>query len=146
MHSRLVRDDVILAALAPARGAAHTPVQVQKLMFLLDEKLPGDLGGPHFHFQPYHYGPFDKAVYGTLDALAQNGLVEIVLGSGNWREYRLTAQGQARGETVLEGMEPRARDYMQRLSNFVRKLSFSELVSAIYKAYPQMRTRSVFQD
>jgi uncharacterized protein YwgA len=146
MQSRLFRNEVVLAALAPARGAAHTPVQVQKLMFLLDQKLPIDLGGPHFQFQPYHYGPFDKEVYNTLDTLAQSGLVEIVFGTGNWREYRLTAEGQAQGETTLEGMEPRAKDYIWRLSDFVRKLSFSELVSAIYKAYPQMRTRSVFQD
>jgi len=145
-HSRLSREDVVLAALAPANGGAHTPVQVQKILFLLDENLPAELKGPHFRFEPYHYGPFDKGVYNTLDELSRRGLVQVVFGSGNWREYRLTPEGQAQGNAVLDGLEPRAASYIRRLSDFVRKLSFSQLVSAVYKAYPQMRARSVFQD
>jgi len=140
------REDVALAALAPAGGRAHTPVQVQKLMFLLDENIPDVLGGPLYHFTPYHYGPFDKEVYQTLDALSRKGLVEVVIGSGNWREYRLTPEGQAQGLFCLERLGPRAADYVRRVSEFVRSLSFSELVSAVYKAYPEMRARSVFQD
>jgi hypothetical protein len=31
------------------------------------------------------------------------------------------------------------------LSEFVRKLSFSELVSAIYKEYPEMKKYSIFR-
>jgi hypothetical protein len=145
-HTHLSREDVALAALAPAGGRAHTPVQVQKLLFLLEENIPEDLGGPHYRFEPYHYGPFDKGVYQALDSLARKGLVEIVTGSGNWRDYRLTPEGQARGQMILERLEPRASDYIRRVSEFVRKLSFSELVSAVYKAYPKMRARSVFQD
>ena len=143
--NRFSRDEVVLAALAPAKGEPHTPVQVQKLLFLFDENAASLVKGPFFHFEAYHYGPFDKEVYSTLDKLAGQGLVEIVYGSGNWRNYRLTPAGQAKGDQLLAYMNDRAADYLRRTSDFVRRLSFSQLVSAIYKAYPKMRERSVFQ-
>lgn len=135
-----------LAALAPAVGAPHSPVQVQKLLFLIDSNLSSLLGGPSFDFQPYHYGPFDRGVYATLEDLAKQGLVEMTQGQGNWRDYRLTTEGQSRAVQVLGGLDERAQRYIQKASDFVRSLSFPELVSAIYKAYPEMRARSVFQE
>jgi uncharacterized protein len=145
-QSRLSREDVVLAALAPANGGPHTPVQVQKLFFLLDENAAEGLGGRKFHFEPYHYGPFDKDVYSCLARLASRGLVQVVGGSGNWREYRLTPQGQDRGDEILSSLDPQTSSYLKRLSDFVRSLSFNQLVSAVYKAYPRMRARSVFQE
>jgi len=145
-NTRLNQDEIVLAALTPAGSGAHTPVQVQKLLFLIDKNAASLLGGEFFDFEPYHYGPFDKRVYSTLDRLAGQGLVDIVTGSGNWRNYRLTQEGQLVGEKILTDIDSRAADYLRRASGFVRSLSFPQLVSAIYKAYPEMRARSVFQD
>jgi uncharacterized protein len=141
---QLTKEDIVLAALSPAGGRSHTPVQVQKLLFLIDKNAAALLGGEFFAFEPYHYGPFDQSVYATLDRLAVKGLVEIV--QGQWRTYRLTEEGQAEGEQLLQTFEGRAADYIRKASGFVRSLSFNQLVSAIYKAYPEMRARSVFQD
>ena len=135
-----------LAALAPGVGVPHSPVQVQKLLFLIDRNLSVLLVGPTFDFKPFHYGPFDRAVYAILEDLAEQGLVEITQGQGNWRDYRLTTAGQSRAAQVVDGLEERAQRYIQRASAFVRSLSFPELVSAIYKAYPEMRVHSVFQE
>jgi hypothetical protein len=144
--TKISQEEIILAALCPPGGVPHTPVQVQKLLFLIDRNLAPLIGGPKFNFEPYHYGPFDLAVYSTLQELAKQGLVEITRSSeGNWRDYRLTPEGQSRGSDVLAALDARARDYVQKASDFVRRLSFTELVSAIYKAYPEMRERSVFQ-
>jgi hypothetical protein len=136
--------DVVLAALSPAGGVPHTPVQVQKLLFLIDRNVSTLLGGPKFAFKPLHYGPFDRQVYASLEGLAQQGLVEITRG-WNWPEYRLTPAGQTRAASVLANLDEQARDYINRASAFVRGLSFPELVAAIYKAYPEMRANSVFQ-
>lgn len=140
----MTKREVVLAALAPANRSSHSPVQVQKLLFLIDRNIPGEVGGPHFDFQPYNYGPFDKAVYEELEALAQEGLVEICAG-WKWNEYRLTEAGQKAGESALSGLGSRAREYVQKVSQFVRTVSFTQLVSAIYRAYPEMRANSVFQ-
>jgi hypothetical protein len=140
------RRGVVLAALAPAMGAAHSPVQVQKILFLIDREIAKQVGGPHFNFQPYDYGPFDKDVYDALAMLAAQELVEIEAAPGyQWRRYRLTEKGQKEGGKLLASLDRRAVDYINKVSTFVRSLSFEDLISAIYKAYPEMRENSVFR-
>jgi len=141
----MTRKEIILAALAPAKGDYHSPVQVQKLMFLIDQKIHNLVNGPHFDFKPYNYGPFDKTVYDELEELMNQGLVEAVP-QQTWRNYRLTKRGQEEGERLLGALPETARDYIDRASSFVRSLSFRQLVMAIYKAFPEMRENSVFQE
>lgn len=144
---RLGTRDLVLAGLSPANGLPHSPVQVQKLFFLLDRNLPSTLGAPFFSFEPYDYGPFDRAVYDELVALAADGLVEVAPSLGSrWRTYRLTSAGQMQGDEVLSRLEPAARQYIEKANSWVRSLSFTELVSAIYRAFPDMRVNSVFEE
>ena len=138
------RRNLVLAALAPGGGARYTPVQVQKLLFLIDRRIPAAVNGPHFNFQPYHYGPYDRAVYGELNVLAAAGLVDID-DRHSVRSFALTVAGQREGERLLNDLEPKARSFVVRISEFVRNASFSDLVSAIYREFPDMRVNSVFQ-
>lgn len=137
---------IVLAALAASRGKVYTPVQIQKLLFLIDKNIPEIVQGPHFAFQPYAYGPFDKNVYNVLDELAQKGLVEIVESEQIWKKYRLTSNGQELGQKALESINKTGTTYIHNISNFVISLSFTQLISAIYKAYPEMKKNSVFRD
>ncbi len=141
----MTKEELVLASLSPANGTPHGPVQVQKLLFLIDRNLSELIGGPYFHFAPYHYGPFDKEVYSTLDVLAGNGGVQIDC-AGGYRCYRLTVTGQQAGEKALETLPEAAGKYIRAASSLVRSLSFGQLVSAIYKAYPEMRVNSVFRE
>ena len=138
------RSDLVLAVLAAGDGAAHTPVQVQKLLFLVDRRVASGLAGPFFDFQPYFYGPFDRQVYGVLEDLARQGKVEICL-EGPLRAYRLTRAGQDAGIALLKTMDAKVAAYIRSLSAIVRKMTFGELVSAVYRAYPEMKENSVFQ-
>lgn len=139
------RNDVVLAALAPAEGAQHSPVQVQKLLFLLDEVCSGTLEGPHFEFKPRSYGPFDADVYRALEQLRDEGLATISF-NGRWQDYALTPKGQKKAEEIKNQLAATTSEYIDRASEFVRKLSFSELVASIYEAFPHMRKNSVFVD
>lgn len=138
------KKEIVLAGLAPANCCFHSPAQVQKLFFLIDKNIAEDVSGPHFDFQPYNYGPFDKEVYEVLEGLEKEGLAEIVQ-LHRWKEYRLTENGQIKGNKLLNALPVKAKDYIKKLSEFVRQLNFTQLVSAIYKAYPEMRANSVFQ-
>ena len=42
------------------------------------------------------------------------------------------------------GIDEPVMSYIKEVSKFVRALSFADLVSAIYKAYPEMKANSVF--
>lgn len=139
------RQTLVLAALSPAGLAVYEPVQVQKLFFLIDQNIASLVDGPHFSFYPYNYGPFDASVYGTLEDLATTQLIEISH-DGFKRVYRLTESGLKAGQESLSSLSGAAQDYIRRISSFVRELSFSQLVSAVYKAYPEMRANSVFQE
>jgi DNA-binding PadR family transcriptional regulator len=117
------------------------------MFFLLDANVATDLGGRQFAFEPYDYGPYDRTVYSELEILARQGLVNIEAAYGAARrKYSLTASGYDVGQRTLGQLNPRAREYFQRVSAWVRSLGFAELVGAIYQQYPDMKVNSVFRD
>lgn len=140
----LDKEKMVLAGLAAGCGHFHTPVQVQKLFFLIDRNASHLVGGTFFNFEPYNYGPFDAAVYRVLEKLETEGFVEIAK-DGAISTYGLTDRGQEKGVKILSDLQPSTGEYIKHVSTFVRSLSFSQLVSAIYKAYPEMKANSVFQ-
>lgn len=141
------KDNFVLAVLAASEGATLTPVQVQKLFFLLDEKIAQHVGGKHFNFQAYDYGPFDKQVYRTLERLSKSGLTEIVSHPKlKWNSYRLAPQGQECGLTSLSTLPRDVANYVRDLSSWVRSMPFADLVTAIYQEFPEMKANSVFRE
>ena len=138
------KSEMVLIGLSPSNGAYHSPAQVQKLFFLIDKNISDEFGSEVFDFQPYNYGPFDRMVYVTLEELEVQGLVEINH-SKSWKEYKLSKVGQEKGTELLNSLSPKARSYIADVSEFVRRLTFTQLITAIYKAYPEMRENSVFQ-
>src|SRR5882672_9526381 len=91
------RSEILLAGLAAGgENVTYTPVQVQKLFFLLDREASTALGGPFFHFVPYDYGPFDQAVYAGLDDLARREFA-LIQNTGRYHAYGLSQAGQNEG-------------------------------------------------
>jgi hypothetical protein len=140
------RSDVVLAALSAANGGSYSPVQIQKLLFLIDQSIPAFIGGPQFSFVPYDYGPFDHQVYREIESLVDRGLVEIVQAPAQRvRTYRPTEEGLRLGQLQLNTFPGNVAEYITQLATWVRSLSFVELVSAIYQQYPGTRVNSVFK-
>jgi hypothetical protein len=141
----VARSDFVLAALAAGgEGRSFSPVQVQKLFFLLDREATDLIGGPHFNFSPYDYGPFDREVYGELEKLQLAGWVDTS-GSSNYRRYMLSPEGFAQGAERLNLWSATAREYVTQVAEWIQKLNFQQLVSAIYVKYPDMKVNSVFR-
>jgi uncharacterized protein len=141
----MTRNELILLALGATGGQTpFTPVQVQKLFFLIDREIGPQIGGPHFAFAPYDYGPFDGAVYRELEALCRQGLVHIEP-AGSLKHYSLTGAGLAAANAISGAADARTKDYVHRAAVWVRSLGFADLVSAIYRKYPDMQVNSVFQ-
>jgi uncharacterized protein len=140
------RTNLVLAALYPANTDSYTPVQIQKLLFLIQKKIPV-FEKDGFDFKPYDYGPFDKNVYTELETLAEEGFVSIrEQESSSWRTYGLTNDGLTKAKEIFDSLDANSREKITKLSGFVRQLSFSQLVAAIYNAYPEMKQNSVFKD
>jgi hypothetical protein len=141
----MTRSEMLLAGLAAGgENATYTPVQVQKLFFLLDREAAAALGGPFFNFVPYDYGPFDQAVYAGLDDLARHNLTSVQ-STGRYRVYGLSQTGQIEGRRLLDTLQPAVREYVANVARWVRQLTFQQLVASIYNKYPEMKANSVFR-
>lgn len=142
------RRDLVLAILAAADGRPYTPVQIQKAVFLICDEFPELTDdGPEFHFEPYDYGPFDSDVYDEISLLEKAGFADIAPSAyGNWNTYAASDEGIEIGRRLLEQLDVDARHYIDRVSAWVRSLTFSRLVKSIYEAYPHMRANSIFKD
>lgn len=129
-------------ALAAAEGRPLSPVQLQKVLFLLGEK--GKIGRDYYTFRPYNFGPFSAEIYQDAESLESEGLVRIDRKEPGrpWALYAATADGIAAADRIK--VDARTRDYVQRLVDWARSLSFQELVSAVYREFPKQRVNSIF--
>lgn len=140
-------EELVMVAMSPAGTSSFTPVQIQKLVFLVEDRLGKALGGSSFRFQAYDYGPFDKAVYRALESLSERGHVDISWDLAGLRRYSLTDSGEKAAKVLTKKITDKdAARGIRRLCDWVQDQSFSSLVAAIYKAYPKMRENSVFCD
>jgi hypothetical protein len=139
------RKDYVLAVLSAGQGRRpFTPLQVQKLFFLLDMKIPERVSGPRFSFRPYHYGPFDPSVYREIDELASQGLAIVDEPPFGMRTFKLTPHGLSEGQRFFQTFDAQAQIYIRQIAEYVQNVSFNDLVSAIYKEFPGMKSNSIF--
>jgi hypothetical protein len=140
------REDWTLVAISSAGGDALTPVQLQKSLFLLGKGLPDEVGDGFYSFSPYNYGPFCGEIYADAEKLASEGFVRIEREVGRtWAEYAPTSAGLKRAEH-LRKLAPRASGYLKEIVEWTRGLTFEQLVSAIYAAYPDQKVNSIFRE
>jgi uncharacterized protein len=139
------QQDLVKAGMAAAgHGAQFGPAQLQKLFFLIDREIAEKIDGSVFCFEPYDYGPFDKAVYETAALLQLSGAVQID-NTNRFRQYSLTDSGYEEGEALLQPLNEDVEGFIRNAANWVRKVSFQEMVSSIYKQYPDTKVNSIFR-
>jgi hypothetical protein len=139
------RRNWILAVIAAAEGESISPVQLQKSLFLVGEKLRKNVGRDFYEFVPYHYGPFSSDIYDDALILADEGLLKIRRSpNGKWTTYSITAKGKKQAKLVADNLPEKASTYIRRLMQWVVGLTFRQLVSSIYQEYPEYRQNSVF--
>ncbi|HEY2964532.1 MAG TPA: hypothetical protein VGJ37_19085 [Pyrinomonadaceae bacterium] len=135
-----------LLVIDEAGPAGLSPVQLQKVLFLIGQNLPHEVGKAYYNFVPYNYGPFDQHVYSDADSLIHSDLVQSVQVAGrSWAYYTITPQGHSIAQFVRNSeLSPKMSQYITTVVKWVQSLSFAQLLSAIYKAYPQYKAKSVF--
>ncbi len=139
------RREVVLAALAAGgEDTGYSPVHVQKMFFLIDREAEDLDGRPFFSISPDDYSPFNRAVYEVLDGLEDEGLVAMRKTKSN-REYLLTDEGHRIGTAELNKLPEQTAKFFRELTEWVRGLSFRQLVSPIYNKYPDMEEKNVFR-
>lgn len=146
--NRVTRSDWTLLAIAAAEGRPLTPVQLQKVLFILGKKKAGRVGAGFYTFRPYNYGPFSPDIYHDADILDSMGLVDVDHGSParSWSTYKATDKGIAKAQQLRANAPADAVKYLDALVSWARNLNFQQLVSAVYERYPEQRVNSIFVD
>jgi hypothetical protein len=144
----VTRREVVLLILAAADGAEYSPVQIQKATFLVATNLPQIFDRDStFSFVPYDYGPFDRSVYLEIQFLSAESLANVRFDpQTTLNMYSATYRGIDAAGALFSGLREPQRQYIREVSSWVRRLSFAELVGAIYRAYPDMRANSIFRE
>lgn len=140
--------DLVLLAIDAAEHPLQ-PVQLQKALFLLEERTPKELldVGLRYKFKAYDYGPFSADIYFDAEILEREGLISIRRPpASRYKEYSITEQGRSVAAGIRGQLNSSVGGYLAELVAFTQKLSFNQLVNSIYQLYPAMKANSVFQD
>lgn len=146
MAKPLENRDIMLLVITAAGDTGLTPVQLMKSMFLIGQSELSDLPSNFYSFIPYNYGPFNPDVYRDVEVLVSEGLVLEIRDAGrNWSKYAITPAGLRDAKNFKRRVAHEFSDYIDAVVNWVKSLTFSGLLRAIYAKYPEMRENSVFQ-
>lgn len=121
------------------------PIRVQKGMFLFAMES-GAPAAETYRFQPYNWGPFSQPIYGDLEGLENDGLIERMQVPGDtYYRYRRTRRGN---EVAAELASQAPRNLAQAINEArqaVTGVGFDELLRRVYEKYPDYATKSLFK-
>jgi hypothetical protein len=142
----VTRKDWLLLVVCAAGSKGLSALQLQKSLFLLGEKMSAHIGN-YYKFTPYDYGPFDSNIYRDAEGLSRDNLISIRQSMGQrWVEYTPTSEGISRAHELEKNANPKALAYLNKVVDWIKNLSFAEILQAVYKAYPSYKVNSVFKD
>jgi uncharacterized protein YwgA len=119
------------------------PVKLQKTLFLLKQAYKFN---KFYSFKPYNYGPFDIKIYEDVGELIEKGYVQKVSTNLSWSKYLITDEGSKIVHTLESRISKKQLSYVLKLVKWIEPLSFTTLITSIYKRYPRYRKNSVFID
>jgi len=120
-------------------------VRIQKAMFIF--AMRGRVSPEQrYDFVPYLYGPFSNDIYRDLGSMVASGHLELGQPAGTSSpSYHLTLAGERLAQVYLDAAPSKQVAYLRRVREFVLAMDFGRLLKAVYEAYPEYATRSVFR-
>lgn len=136
-----------LLAISFADDAYLSPAQLQKSLFLFEHNKPRATGSDFYDFIPYNYGPFSSEIYFDVKSLCEEGLVKLGRPVGQrWIGYCITKEGRAYRDSLKANVPREDHVYLSKIVKWARSLTFRQLLSYIYKKFPQYKVNSVFME
>ena len=142
------RSEALLLLLSVGENKPLDPVRIMKSMFVFtmeakDEWIPKQ---DRYDFVPYNYGPCSFELYDDLDELVSKGFIKTEqLPDRSWKYFALTAKGVEVAKSIASKSNAAEVKYLTRIREYVDGCSFNQLLTGIYKAYPQYAVNSVFK-
>ncbi len=117
-----------------------TPIQIQKMFFLLEKRLGKEAA--FFNFEPYMYGPYDRNLNDIVNEMVKNNEIDVsnINGVNN---YQVNKNLNHFNNNFFD--EKKAQ-FIQNLASFIKQKTFKELCFSIYEEFPEMKVNSVFNN
>ena len=128
---------VIICTLLNTLGKIDGRTKLQKLFFLLDNKINLDL-----EYEKSFYGPFSNKLSNIVELMIRDGTIKEDIGSSPYGRkylYEITPKGKnflADSKSVIAEEEEAIKKEIEALSDF-NKMNLDDLILYIYKTYPK---------
>lgn len=121
------------------------PIRIQKGLFLL--AMEGGIPqAERYVFIPYNYGACSFDIYGDLDWLVQEGMLERIQEPWDrWPKYRPTPAGLEQAKVVMQAAEAKTVSFLRGIRTRLARQGFTEMLREIYRKYPQYATSSLLK-
>lgn len=140
----MTKSDLILIFLLSGQGRPVGAIELQKGIFLIQQNLPDF---QLFDFSAGDYGPVSISIYEEMGDLVESGQVFPILVKGSFaRHWAISLEGAKRAKIAKKPLSMDQSNYIKSLGNWIRALSFKEIVSAVKREYPRYFGNSVFQE
>lgn len=121
------------------------PVRIQKGLFLLSME-GGIPPAERYNFIPYNYGACSFDIYGDLDALVREGMLERIQGPWDpWPTYRPTSAGVEAANVTMGAADSKVIGYLRSTKTRLFRQGFTEMLREIYRKYPQYAVNSLLK-
>jgi hypothetical protein len=120
------------------------PIRIMKGLFLFSQESDADKK-LRYKFVPYSYGPCSFDIYGDLNTLVAQGLLDRLVSGARWPEYRVTPLGQNKAEEAKASAHATWKE-LAKYRRFVDERSFAALLREVYEKYPKYAKNSVFKE
>jgi hypothetical protein len=141
----MTNKDWILMILALADGAALTPSQIEKALFLIQHQMPAEISDrPAYEFVPFQQGPYSPQV--TIDAfeLECEKFAASERFQARGKIYRTTMTGSIRALTMRCDLSPEALAYAQKIVAWIRTAPIATIVQEINRQFPQYQKSGAY--
>lgn len=140
------RKDWILLVTSCIDDGGLTPVQLQKSLFLLGQKINNISNfGEFYNFIAYDYGPFCLDIYRDAESLSSDGYINISRWSNErFDRYSITGKGIKLADQIKDQIPQEIYDYICEISKWVKALTFAQLIKTVYAEFPAFAKNSVF--
>ncbi len=121
------------------------PIRIQKGLFLLAME-GGITEAERYRFIPYNYGACSFDIYGDLNSLVQEGMLERIQAPWDaWPTYHPTSAGAEQAQEIMRDADPRQINHLRNTKAKLARQGFTEMLREIYREYPAYAVNSLLK-
>jgi uncharacterized protein YwgA len=136
---KMKQEQFVLSIFSVLKNYRLSPIQIQKLFFLLEKKHNDIFANcsNEFQFKPHYYGPYSKKLNDIVNKLTHDKYLATVQ-NNDIRYYQINTDIDNNNYSINNV------NTIIELADYILNKGFKELCFAIYEDFPEMKENSIF--